>query len=229
MNVQVVRKVLERNLAAAEQNRTAFARRGITCINLLGGPGCGKTTLLEGVLPRLTPHLRCAVLEGDPATTRDAERIAALRVPVVQLVTDGGCHLNADHVQRAIDELGSAPVDLLLIENVGNLVCPANFDLGEHARIAVLSVVEGDDKPAKYALAFRTSQLVVLSKFDLLPYVRFDTAQVRVDLLRLNPELAIVETDAPSQRGFDSVAAWIRSRVALCAPQTANPLCWKEG
>lgn len=209
MNIRVVRRLLEKNTAAAQENRAWFDHRSITCVNFLGGPGSGKTTLLENVLPRLAPSARCAVLEGDLATTRDAERIAALGVPAVQLVTDGGCHLTAEHVQRALRELDVQALDMVFVENVGNLVCPANFELGEHARVVTLSVAEGDDKPAKYALMFRRAQLVVLTKLDLLPLVQFDLAQVREDLRRVQPTLDILETSLGSPQGFEAVADWL--------------------
>lgn len=213
MTIPVVRKILEKNDQAAAQNRARFDELGLTVINVLGGAGCGKTALLEAVIPALRPDLRVAVLEGDIATTRDSERIAALDVPVVQLLTDGGCHLTAAHVQRALDEVRLPEVDLLLIENVGNPICPANFDLGEHARIAILSVAEGDDKPAKYPLLFRTAQLIVLSKFDLLAQVAYDLDRVLSELATINPEARVVATDIRTRRGIDKVAAWVRERV----------------
>ncbi|MEP0847126.1 MAG: hydrogenase nickel incorporation protein HypB [Phycisphaerae bacterium] len=218
MNIPVVRKLLEKNAAAAQENRAWFDRRSITCVNLLGGPGSGKTTLLEHVLPRLAADARCAVLEGDLATTRDAERIAAIGVPAVQLVTDGGCHLTAEHVQRALRELDAQPADLVFIENVGNLVCPANFELGEHARVVALSVAEGDDKPAKYALMFRRAQLVVLTKLDLLPLVRFDVKRVRDDLRRIQPDIDVLETNLRLPQSFDAVTHWLRRMHANRAP-----------
>lgn len=217
MSIPIVRKVLEKNERAAEENRALFAARGWTCVNILGGAGCGKTTLLEAVIPRLRESCHIAVLEGDLATTRDAERIDALGVPVVQLLTDGGCHLTAIHVSHALDHLAVEDVDLLLIENVGNPVCPANFDLGEHARIALLSVTDGDDKPSKYPLLFRTANLVVLSKSDLLPAVNFNTEAVSHDVHRINPSVEIVLTNTASSEGFDTVTHWIRSLDSLRA------------
>ncbi|MCG3127485.1 MAG: Hydrogenase maturation factor HypB [Phycisphaerae bacterium] len=219
MNIPVVRKVLEKNDSAAAENRAMFERRGITCINLLGGAGCGKTSLLEALLPRLKDRLRVAVLEGDLATTRDAERIAALRVPVVQLLTEGGCHLTAAHVQRAMSQVEIGQPELLLVENVGNPVCPANFDLGEHRRLVVLSSAEGDDKVSKYPLLFRGAHAVVLSKSDLLPYVNFDVGAVADDLRRINPSVEIHQTDIRHGRGIDAVAAWIEHVVSECRAQ----------
>jgi hydrogenase nickel incorporation protein HypB len=214
MNIPIVRRVLEKNDAAAAQNRALFDRLGVRCINLLGGAGCGKTSLLEAALPRLIERLRLVVLEGDLATTLDAERIAALGVPAVQLTTEGGCHLTAAHVQKAIGSLNLDAADLLLIENVGNPICPANFDLGEHVRIAVLSVAEGHDKPSKYPLLFRGARLVILSKCDLMPYVDFDVKRFRRDLERINPRVDVIETSARSGAGIDRLASWLAGTIA---------------
>lgn len=208
MEIRVLRRVLQKNDDAATENRLWFDERHVTCINLLGGAGSGKTAILEAVLPIFRGELRAAVLEGDLATTRDAERIARLDFPVIQLLTDGGCHLTATHVQRALDEL-PAGIDLLIIENVGNPICPANFDLGEHLRISALSVSEGDDKPSKYPLLFRDAALTLITKCDLLPFVPFDMAQARRDLLRVNPAMRILETSARSGKGVDELATWI--------------------
>ncbi len=213
MIIPVVRRVLEKNDAAAGEIRAMFDERGIFCVNILGGAGSGKTTLLEAVLPRLR-DLHVAVLEGDLATTRDAERIAALGVPTVQLLTDGGCHLRAEHVQRALDALSLEPLDLLIIENVGNPICPASFDLGEHARIALLSLTEGDDKPLKYPLLFRRADLVVLSKCDLQPYVRFDQRRAVDDIRTVNPTVVVMPTDALGGAGIDALANWLRAETA---------------
>jgi hydrogenase nickel incorporation protein HypB len=211
--IPVLRRVLEKNDHAAQENRALFDQHGIRCINLLGGAGCGKTALLEGVLPRIRSEVACAVLEGDLATTNDGRRIAALDVPVVQLLTEGSCHLSAVHVQHALRRLDLNQLDLLIIENVGNPVCPANFDLGEHSRIAVLSVAEGDDKPEKYPLLFRDAQLIVLTKSDLLPYVNFDMDRTTRHLRRLNAAAKILQTGRRVERGFEEVAAWLASQV----------------
>lgn len=221
MNIPIVQKVLQKNDAAAAENRALFDCLGVTCVNLLGGDGCGKTALLEAVLPRLRGALRVAVLEGDLATTRDAQRIAALDVPVVQLLTEGGCHLTAAHVQKALEELKLDGLDLLVIENVGNPVCPVNFDLGEHQRIAVLSVAEGDDKPSKYPLLFRKADLVVLSKCDLLPFVRFDIDAVEQDIRRLNPSAEILRSDVLTGSGMTRIAEWMKRQAARREVATA--------
>ncbi len=219
MRIEVVRKVLARNQQAAADNRRRFDELGVCCVNLLGGPGCGKTTLLEAVLPRLSP-LRVAVVEGDLETTRDAERIAALGVPAVQVLTEGGCHLTAAAVAEALARLELAAVDLVIIENVGNPICPANYDLGEHARVAVLSVAEGDDKPAKYPLLFRGAGLVVLTKCDLLPHVSFDVTRVEAAVRRIAPDARLARVSALEGQGLDGVEAFLRCQ--LCAAPGAG-------
>ena len=211
MRVRVVRKILQQNERAAGENRTQLDARGITCVNLLGGAGCGKTALLEATLPRLKDEMRIAVLEGDLATTRDAERIAALGVPAVQLLTGGGCHLNATLVQQGLQQVSLPDLDLLIIENVGNPICPANFDLGEHLRVAVLSVAEGDDKPAKYPLLFKDAALVVLTKCDLLKHTDFDVAAAERDIKRLNPQADVIRTSARARQGMERLVDWIRA------------------
>lgn len=212
MKIEVIRKVFAKNDRAAEENRAQFDANGVWCVNLLGGAGCGKTALLEAILPELSSDLRVGVLEGDLTTTRDAERIAALNVPVVQLLTEGGCHLTATHVQRATDSLDLDDLDLLIIENVGNPICPANFDLGEHVRIAVLSIAEGDDKPSKYPLLFRRAGLITLSKCDLSSRVDFDTDKATEDLLRINPNAEIIETSIRSRLGIHEVICWFEQK-----------------
>src|SRR3972149_1830105 len=160
MKVEVMHDAFEKNRAVADQTRALLDAHGVSAFNLMGAPGCGKTALLESLLPELLKRHGCAVLEGDPATTLDAERIAAVGVPVMQLVTDGCCHLEPNFVRNALQRLDLSGVRLLFIENVGNLVCPANFDIGEHHRLVVLSVTEGTDKAAKYPGMFSTADAV---------------------------------------------------------------------
>jgi len=209
--------VLARNARAAQDNRRRFDECGVCCINLLGGPGSGKTTLLEALIPRLAP-LRVAVVEGDLETTRDAERIAALGVPAVQVLTEGGCHLTAAAVAEALARLDLSSLDLLIIENVGNPICPANYDLGEHARIALLSVAEGDDKPAKYPLLFRGASLVVLTKCDLLPHVRFDARRAVESLARISPQTKVVRCAAPAGEGVAEVRDFLHAVASAGCP-----------
>jgi hydrogenase nickel incorporation protein HypB len=213
MAIEVLqRSILAKNDRAADESRSIFDRYGVTVVNLLGGAGCGKTRLLEDVIPRLRPRFNVAVLEGDLATTRDAERIEVLGVPVVQLLTEGGCHLTAELVREGVRRLRLDGLDLLIIENVGNPICPANFDLGEHVRIAVLSVPEGDDKPAKYPLLFKRADLVVVSKADLLDACPFRLDRATGDIRALNVAAPIRVVSA-KVGGAAAVADWLANEI----------------
>jgi hydrogenase nickel incorporation protein HypB len=213
MKIEVLRNIFAKNDNAAAENRARFDEHGVRCINLLGGAGSGKTSILEAVLPKIKATKRVAVLEGDLATTRDSQRIADLDVPVVQLLTEGGCHLNATIVWHGLSKLDLAGLDLLVIENVGNPICPANFDLGEHERISVLSVSEGDDKPSKYPLLFKNVAAVVITKCDLLEHTDFDMEQAEKDLRLVNPGVKVFHTDVRSGRGTEELARWILQRL----------------
>ncbi|MFH1418943.1 MAG: hydrogenase nickel incorporation protein HypB [Planctomycetota bacterium] len=224
MEITVLKNVFEKNDNAARDNRRRFDAHGLTCVNILGGAGCGKTSILEAVLPIVTKSLRVAVLEGDLATTKDAARIADLNVPVVQLLTDGGCHLSATLVEHALDRIPLGELDLLIIENVGNPICPANFDLGEHARISVLSVTEGSDKPSKYPLLFKEAAAVVLTKCDLLEHTNFDVAEAREDIRRINPRAEVIEMDIKTAGGIDRLALWLLARCDAASRSTSRGL-----
>jgi hydrogenase nickel incorporation protein HypB len=213
LKVILARDLLAANTDQAKQNRTIFERRQVAVVNLLSSPGAGKTTLLEKTLALLRGRVAAGVIEGDISTTRDAERIAGQDVPVVQINTGGICHLDARMVSRALPELPVAGLDLLFIENVGNLVCPASFDLGEHRKAALLSVTEGSDKPAKYPAVFREAQAVVISKIDLLPYADFDLAACQNELREINPGLDIFATSAKTGEGLQEWAAWLEKLV----------------
>ena len=194
MEIRVLRRLEEKNKANADQIRALLDSHGTRSINIMGSPGCGKTALLEQILPVLGGRHRCAVLEGDLFTTQDAERIAALGTPVVQLETQGACHLDAGLVERGIRELPLDECDFVFIENVGNLVCPANFDVGEHARLAVVSVTEGHDKPSKYPMLFARADAVVITKTDLLEHTDFDMELARSTILKFNAGVPIFST-----------------------------------
>jgi hydrogenase nickel incorporation protein HypB len=211
--VTIERKVLERNDAVAAGNRETFAGHRLFVLNLVSSPGAGKTTLLERTIARLRERLRIAVVEGDVQTDLDAQRVARYGVPVVQIVTNGGCHLEARLVADAVGQLDLAALDLLVIENVGNLVCPANYDLGEAAKVVVLSTTEGDDKPLKYPGMFRNASVLVINKIDLLPYVDADLQVIRRNALDINPALTIFETSGRSGDGLDAWCGWIESQV----------------
>ncbi len=205
--------ILEENERFAHENRTLLRSRGIHTLNLMSSPGAGKTTLLVETLQRLKGELGCAVIEGDQQTSNDALRIAATRVPVVQINTRQSCHLDALHVQRALEALPLDRVDLLFIENVGNLICPASFDLGEDEKVALMSVTEGEDKPLKYPLVFHLADALVLTKLDLLPYLRFDLPLCRQNALQVHPGLRMIETSAYTQAGLEDWLTYLRAKV----------------
>jgi len=209
MNIKVLKNVLEANDQLAARIRQQLAARHITAINLISSPGAGKTSLLERTIPLLKEHYRIGVLEGDIATTRDAERIEKLGVPVVQLLTGGACHLEAALIQRGLGELDLDAINLLIIENVGNIACPAEFDLGENAKVGLLSVTEGHDKPAKYPLLFHEIAALVLNKVDLLPYTDFDYTKFETDFRKLNATAPIFQLSCRTGEGLDEWVHWL--------------------
>jgi hydrogenase nickel incorporation protein HypB len=209
MKVKVVTRILEANDRIADENRKRFLEAGVYVVNLMGAPGAGKTTLLERTIQALKPHCKIGVIEGDIVGSDDAERIGALDVPVVQINTGGACHLDANMISEVLSEFPLKELDLLIIENVGNLVCPAEFKVGEDIKMMVLSVAEGHDKPLKYPLMFRESAALVLNKIDLLPYMNTDMNKVRNDSLALNPKLKIFEVSCTSGAGIEAWAQWL--------------------
>jgi hydrogenase nickel incorporation protein HypB len=209
MKVKVVTRILEANDRIAEQNRKRFKDAGLFVINLMGAPGAGKTSLLERTIRELKTRVRVGVIEGDIVGTDDAERIGSLGVPVVQINTGGACHLDANMISEVLDDLPLRDLDLLIIENVGNLVCPAEFKVGEDMKMMVLSVAEGHDKPLKYPLMFRESSALALNKIDLLPYMNTDMNKVRNDSLALNPALKIFEVSCATGAGIDTWVSWL--------------------
>jgi hydrogenase nickel incorporation protein HypB len=211
--VTIERKVLEKNDAFAAMNRDALVRQGVFTINMVSSPGAGKTTLLERTIAHLGGALSLAVVEGDVQTDLDAQRVAKYGVPVVQIVTNGGCHLEARLVHDAISRLDLSTTDVLVIENVGNLVCPANFDLGEDLKVVVLSVTEGDDKPLKYPAMFQRASVLVINKVDLVPYVDADVSTIRRNARLANPDLQIFETSCRSGDGIAEWAEWLAAQA----------------
>ena len=213
MKVKVVTNILKANARIAEENRRNLRERGITTINLMSSPGAGKTTLLARTIRDLGARVRFGVVEGDIQGTHDAEVIAALGVPVIQINTAGGCHLDANMVQSALTELPLEAIDLLVIENVGNLVCPAEFDLGEDAKVMLLSITEGDDKPLKYPRMFRECEALLVNKVDLAPHLDVSLEKIRRDALALNPALRVFEVSARSGEGLDAWYGWLEAKL----------------
>jgi hydrogenase nickel incorporation protein HypB len=214
--IQLETQILGKNQLTAERNRGWLAAKNILALNLVSGPGAGKTTLLERTLTDLKSDVEISVVEGDQATSNDAERIRATGVPAVQINTGTGCHLDADMLQRALAELKPAAESLLMIENVGNLVCPALFDLGEHAKVVIFSVTEGEDKPLKYPHMFSAADVLLLSKTDLVPHVRFDLDRAVANALTVNPHLEVFRVSSYTGDGLPQWYAWLRGELAAC-------------
>jgi hydrogenase nickel incorporation protein HypB len=214
--VKVAEDALDANTTIAEANRHDFDHAGVRVVNLMSAPGAGKTTLLEATLPSL--DARVGVLEGDVQGSMDADRIAHLHIPVVQLNTEAGfggeCHLDANMVRSALGDLDLHELDLLVIENVGNLVCPAEFRVGEDARAMICSVTEGEDKPLKYPLMFRACELVIINKTDLLPHLDYEIEKMRNNLETVNPTARVLEVSARTGEGTDAFAAWLSGVAA---------------
>ncbi len=207
-------EVLAKNNRLAERNRGWFEGRNILALNLVSSPGAGKTTLLERTLMELSDELPISVVEGDQATVNDAERIRATGARVVQINTGTGCHLEADMLARGLRTLNPPMNSVLMIENVGNLVCPALFDLGERCKVAILSVTEGEDKPIKYPHMFRAAEVMILNKIDLLPHVQFDVARCIEHARQINPDIRVFQVSAVTGEGLVDWYAWLRQQVA---------------
>lgn len=213
--IEVKKNILERNDRLAEEVRGRLTEAGVTAFNLISSPGSGKTTLLERTLEKLDREIPIAVITGDPRTLNDAERLARWTTRLVPAVVagEGGCHLDAAQISAALDAIDLDEIRLVFIENVGNLVCPAEFDLGEQAKIVVFSVTEGEDKPLKYPLAFREARYAVLNKIDLLPHLDFDLALALANARSMNPELEIFPTSAKTGEGLESWFRFLRERT----------------
>lgn len=207
-------RILAKNDALADRNRAWLAGREILALNLVSSPGAGKTTLLERTIRELSGELDLFVIEGDQATANDGERIRAAGAPVVQVNTGAGCHLEADMVARGLMELKPGPGAVVLIENVGNLVCPALFDLGERAKVVVFSLPEGEDKPLKYPHMFREAELVLLNKIDLAPHVDFDLERALENIRRVNPRARTLKVSCRTGEGLEAWFGWLRREAA---------------
>ena len=212
MQVKVEEKVLNENQRLAAELRRRFRDHHVFCINLISAPGSGKTSLLERTLAALPDSTRIATLTGDIQTENDAKRLARAGFPVKQIVTGGTCHLDARMITKAIADWDLDQIDTLVIENVGNLVCPSSYDLGEHAKVVMLSVTEGEDKPLKYPSIFVKAELCVINKMDLLPYVSFDLEQAKANARRVHPDMDIIETSCTTESGLRQWLDWLERR-----------------
>ncbi|MFZ1036150.1 MAG: hydrogenase nickel incorporation protein HypB [Smithella sp.] len=213
MKVTVVKNVLDANDRIAAENRELFDHHKVFVINLMSSPGAGKTTLVEKTIAALKDKYRIGVIEGDIQDTYDADRIAKLDIPVVQINTGGACHIDGNMIREALPTFDLSKTDLLIIENVGNLVCPAEFKIGENVKIMLLSTPEGADKPAKYPLMFQESSALLINKMDLMPYVDFDLEKARRDALALHRDLKIFEVSCKTATGLETWIAWLTQRI----------------
>ena len=214
--VQIVENILNANDQIAEENRFFFDERNITAINIMASPGAGKTSLILKTIELLGPEIRMAVIEGDTApVTIDADKISGLNIPVIQINTSGACHLDALMIRRGLGQMDLKEINLIVIENVGNLVCPAAFDLGAHANVVIASLPEGDDKPYKYPNIYRGIDCLLLNKIDLEPYLDFDMSYFQKGIETLNPGVKVFPVSAKTGEGFDSWISWLQEKVKV--------------
>jgi len=213
LKIPVVKNILEANERIAEENRKLFQKENVAVINLMSSPGSGKTSLLERTIDAIKDRIRVGVIEGDIQSTRDAERILNKGVPAVQINTEGACHLDGNMIRDTLSNFDLSQLDLLVVENVGNLVCPAEFEVGEDHKVTILSVTEGEDKPEKYPLMFHESSVVLINKIDLLPYVDCDVGYVRDICLKINPNVKIFEVSCKTGEGIDGWVEWLSGQV----------------
>ncbi|WP_026765659.1 hydrogenase nickel incorporation protein HypB [Selenomonas ruminantium] len=214
MEIKVIKNILGENDRIAAENQAMFQDKKVFVLNFMGSPGAGKTSVLEKTMERLKDKIKMAVIEGDLFTSKDAERIDKYGVPVIQINTAGGCHLDANMVQKTVKEMNLDELDLLVVENVGNLVCPAEFPLGEDARAVVLSVTEGDDKPLKYPLMFKESEIALLNKVDLAPYCNFNMDSAKKDITSLHPGIEVLEVSCTKGQGIEEWCDWLLKKIA---------------
>ena len=214
MEIKVIKNILGENDRLAAENQAMFQDKKVFVLNFMGSPGAGKTSVLKKTMERLKDKIRMAVIEGDLFTSKDAERIDKYGVPVIQINTAGGCHLDANMVQKTVKEMNLAELDLLVVENVGNLVCPAEFPVGEDARAVVLSVTEGDDKPLKYPLMFKESEIALINKVDLAPYCNFNMDSAKKDITSLHPGIEVLEVSCTQGDGIEAWCDWLLKKIA---------------
>ena len=213
MKISVIKNILEANDRIAQETRVIFDEKVLMVINLMSSPGAGKTCLLEKTINALNDDLRIGVIEGDIQSSKDAERIAKSGIPVVQINTGGACHLDGNMIRDTFQEFNFDALDLLVVENVGNLVCPAEFKVGEDFKAMILSVTEGDDKPAKYPLMFHESKVLLINKIDLLPYVDCSIEKIRKEALKINPHMIMFEISCKTGEGLEAWYAWLKQET----------------
>lgn len=213
MEIKIMKDILDRNQNKAEEVRTLLREKKVMMVNIISSPGAGKTTLLERTCEAMADKTRIGVIEGDVATDRDARRLQKYNIPIVCINTGGGCHLDSHSISKVLGHFDLDQTDLLFVENVGNLICPSQFDLGETFKLAVVSTAEGDDKPAKYPMLFTGARAVILNKTDLIPYTNFNVAAFESDIVSLNPGITIIKTSATGGEGTDRWIGWLTSQL----------------
>ena len=208
-----MKAIMEDNINRAENLRELFKEKKVLVLNLISSPGSGKTSLLEKTIEKLKGEYSIGVIEGDITTSRDAQRLQQFNIPQVVINTDGACHLNSMSIEKALEEFDLDSVDILFVENVGNLVCPSEFDIGETAKVALVSTTEGDDKPAKYPLLFQEAEAALLNKIDLIPYTNFRKDLFYKDLININPKIKVIETSCTTGEGLEDWYGWVRKII----------------
>jgi hydrogenase nickel incorporation protein HypB len=213
MEIRIMKNILDRNSNKAEENRKLLSEKKLMMVNIISSPGAGKTTLLERTCEGLGEKFRIGVVEGDVTTDRDAQRLKKYDIPIVSINTEGGCHLDSHSISKAMEHFDLGSLDILFVENVGNLICPSQFDLGETFKIAVVSTTEGDDKPSKYPMIFSEARAVILNKMDLMPYTNFNIESYTSDLRSLNPRIKMFQTSASRGEGLSEWLTWLVSQM----------------
>jgi hydrogenase nickel incorporation protein HypB len=213
MEIRIMKNILDRNQNKAEEVRKMLNHKKVMMVNIISSPGAGKTTLLERTCEALVPKVRIGVIEGDVTTDRDAQRLKKYDIPIVAINTEGGCHLDSHSISKALEHFDLDSLDLLFVENVGNLICPSQFDLGETFKLAVVSTTEGDDKPAKYPMLFSEARAVILNKTDLLPYTNFSIDAFLGDMAAINPGITILKVSAVRGEGLQSWLDWLTKQL----------------
>jgi hydrogenase nickel incorporation protein HypB len=213
MEIKIMKNILDRNQNKANEVRSLLASKKIVMVNIISSPGAGKTTLLERTCEKLGKKFRLGVIEGDITTDRDAQRLVKYDIPIVVINTEGGCHLDSNSISKVLDSFDLDNLDILFVENVGNLICPSQFDLGETFKLAIVSTTEGDDKPAKYPMLFRESRAVILNKIDLMAYTNFNYKSFRDDLTKINATVPLLEVSLTRGDGLDKWIEWISEQI----------------
>jgi hydrogenase nickel incorporation protein HypB len=213
MEIKIMKNILDRNQDKANEVRSILIGKRVTMVNIISSPGAGKTTLLERTCERLSSRLRMGVIEGDITTDRDAQRLKKYNIPIVVINTEGGCHLDSHSISKVLDSFDLDNLDVIFVENVGNLVCPSHFDLGESFKLAVVSTAEGDDKPGKYPMLFREAKAVLLNKTDLIPYTNFSFRNFKEDLDKINPQIPLFEVSCTKGEGLENWFRWIEDQI----------------